>query len=86
MKITINTYTDAAHLTIKSGFNTILEQIDEPAQRGHQIPADLIRNLISVANEMAKFNGVDRVRFVQDVAEYLLDDIELEQLIKALSL
>ncbi|HEX7846455.1 MAG TPA: hypothetical protein VF476_11705 [Chitinophagaceae bacterium] len=72
-----------AELTIKSD-NTIITE-DLATGKGGTIPRSTIEQFITVAREMNLFNKNTDVDFVEMVAEALLNNNELEELIERLS-
>ena len=83
MKIELISGRLIANLTITIGNTTITQDV---ANSDGRIPHDIIEQFFYAAAKMNEFNGKTDIDFVEWVANYLLDDIEHEQLIKRLSL
>lgn len=82
MKIQLNTRYSIAELEVTSGNTTITE--DVAVGYSDYISSEYIENLVSVANDMSRFNKVSDVDFVKNIINAFLNDSERVELIEQL--
>lgn len=81
MEVTFNPRYSTADLIIESG-NT---KITEDVAYNNKVDDSLIEQLITVANEMSRYNNVSDVDFVVSIFEAFLNDSEREEFLERVS-